>query len=72
MDSVSYDGNWCKNVLEQIKHHASLNIYWTPLKKSTEHGHSELADYFNFHFNTIADKVKSSLRAINDFDFDFS
>ena len=41
-------------------------------EKSTEHGHSELADYFNFHFNTIADKVKSSLRAINDFDFDFS
>ena len=30
------------------------------------------ADYFNFHFNTIADKVKSSLSAINDFDFDFS
>ena len=41
-------------------------------KKSIENGHSELADYFNFHFNTIADKVKSSLRAINDFDFDFS
>ena len=33
MDSVSYDGNWCKNDLEQIKHHASLNFYWTPLKK---------------------------------------
>ena len=28
-------------------------------KKSTEHGQSELADYFNFHFNTIADKLRS-------------
>ena len=52
---------------DKASRHASLNS-----KKSTEHGHSELADYFSFHFNTIADKVKSSLGVINDFDFDFS
>ena len=30
---------------------------------------AEMADFFNIHFTTVADKIKSSLRVINDFDF---
>ena len=28
-----------------------------------------MADFFNIHFTTVTDKIKSSLHVINDFDF---